>query len=148
MGLSEHSDRRGEQRFFHRSGQPLSWRPHIGGRRHRAWLRNISLSGISFVSQGSRHPAVGQEVDITYEGMRALGDYRVVRVENVGKQTAVIGCARDAGVPSPLMKSGPEPVECNASVAGESRFTFERRKRTEAGEESCACGSSESEQAA
>ena len=124
MSESGSSERRTEQRYCHRAGRPLMWRLEGSGRRRRAWLRNISLSGLSFVSQGARHPKQGQEIDVLYQDARSLGTYRIVRVSKAGRRTAVVACCRDKLVLSPLIAPA-QPITDHARATADASTKFQ-----------------------
>ncbi len=102
------SNRRGERRFCMGSGQTLKWRKvQAGARGRQGWLRDISITGLSFIANAGRSPHVGQEVGIKSESGKKLGEYHVVRVHPSAGGLVIVGCRKGPATRAPLQMPRP-----------------------------------------
>lgn len=90
-------NRRQETRFA-QHGQRLNWRK-IGPRhrRRKGWFHDISATGMSFLVEQNRQPQVGDPLQVSTTDTPANNatSYRVVRINPIEGNLALIGCQRD-----------------------------------------------------
>ncbi len=95
-------NRRVESRYFFDSGTPIAWRPdHPGRRRCKGWLNDVSDSGLSFITQKSRKPRIGDTVCVHDRRGGPPQLCRVVRTIPRAEGLVLVGCAKDQGMPCP-----------------------------------------------
>ena len=87
-------NRRREQR--HRCDfRSIKWIKQGNNNMSRGWLNDQSWSGLSFITASPHRPQIGEDIELSTKSHGDRTCCRVVRVEELEDDRAVIGCQKD-----------------------------------------------------
>ncbi len=120
------TNRRREPRYYYYSGVRIKWRPdQLGMRPRRAWVHNISNTGIALLIPKPYVPNLGDGVEL-WSPSQTTEHFQVVRVEHSAEELAVVGCRSDAGArrsaPPLPHRPAPQQIERPPRVVGIALF--------------------------
>lgn len=96
MSSSGNTDRRTATRRTS-SGELLGWSAAGDGLRHQGWVRDVSASGVAFVTEQCALPRLQQRIEVHRKVAHESGRYRVRRCESLSNDVWLVAAERDDG---------------------------------------------------
>ena len=83
-------------------GELLGWSAAGDGLRHQGWARDVSTSGLAFVTEQSDLPRLQQRIEVHRKVAHESGRYRVRRCEALSDDVWLVAAERDDGEAAPF----------------------------------------------